>query len=284
MLATIPAHLVIDALGRAPQCELTKREQVAAAEERDDGALGLLVDVHLALVEALQKLLRRQVDDLDLVGAFEHRVRHHLEDADPSDALNDVVEALHVLHVERRVDIDSGLQEKEDVLVPAPVSHADHVGVGELVDERHRRPSRDQRVEVELLMQDACVLDCAWRDSLDPRDERLGLGAAVRLEPTRGDVDAVLAEAMRGLQHCIGLADPGREAEEDRESTPPLAQSLLGEELGKKSNRHRILLLIHSSAHGQPERDGGATPIGRGAALDHHASAVRRHELVNEVQ
>ena len=111
--------LGIDALGRAPQRELAQREQIALPEEALHGALGLRRDVDLALPEALQQLVRREIDELDLVGPVDDRVGDRLAHDDAGDRGHDVVQALDVLHVERRVDVDAGVQQLLDVL-PAP--------------------------------------------------------------------------------------------------------------------------------------------------------------------
>src|SRR3546814_3750349 len=55
------------------------------------------------------------------------------------------------------------------------------------------------------------------------RDERLGFGAAVGLDQAGDDIDSVLLQPPRALEHGIGLADPRRHAEIDLQPTPVLA-------------------------------------------------------------
>ena len=68
-------------------------------------------------------------------------------------------------------------------------------------------------VGVHLLDHDAAVLDARARNLLEPLDQRRGLGAAVRLDEAEHDLDAAPLERLRLLEHAIGLADAGSEAD-----------------------------------------------------------------------
>lgn len=128
---------------------LAERRQVALGEEVLDGAGDLVVDVDLALPQPCDQSLRRQVDEFDLVGQFQHLVGNRLADPHAGDARHDVVEALEMLDVQRRVDVD-GLEQVLDVLPALGVPALREVAVGELVDQNQapgggrgwrRRPS-----------------------------------------------------------------------------------------------------------------------------------------------
>ncbi len=60
--AHVAAHLIVDALGGAPQGELAQGDQVALAEEVARRALDLLGEVDLALAQPLEEVVRREVD------------------------------------------------------------------------------------------------------------------------------------------------------------------------------------------------------------------------------
>ena len=107
----------------------------------------------------LDQVVGRDVDHLDVVGALEDRVRHRLAHPDAGDPGDDVVQALDVLDVQRRVDVDAGGEQLLDVLVALGVAAAGGVGVGELVDERERGAAGEDRVEVHLLERPALVVD-----------------------------------------------------------------------------------------------------------------------------
>ena len=79
--------------------------------------LSLCRDVDLSVAEALDQILGRQIDELDVVGALEDHVRHGLPHPHPGDPCNDVVQALEVLDVDGGVDLDAGVEELLDVRV-----------------------------------------------------------------------------------------------------------------------------------------------------------------------
>ena len=80
------------------------------------GVARLLRHVDLAFGEALEQLVGRQIDELDLVGAGEHAIGHGLAHVDAGDLRDDVVQAFEMLHVDRRVDVDAGREQLLDVL------------------------------------------------------------------------------------------------------------------------------------------------------------------------
>ena len=104
----VAAHLGLDALGRAAQRELAQGDEVSLLEEVPERARRRLVgDVDLALLQPLEELVDGQIDDAHLVRLVEHRVGHRLADDDAGDLRDDVVQALEVLDVERREDVDA---------------------------------------------------------------------------------------------------------------------------------------------------------------------------------
>ncbi len=174
------AHVRVDALGRLAEGQLAQRDEVPLAEEVLGGALCLRGEVDLPFAEALEQIVGRDVHEVDLGRLLHDRVGHRLADDDARDLRDHVVEALDVLHVERRVDVDPRVEELLHVLPPFRVAAALGVRVGELVDEEDLRVPLERRVEVELLDGDAPVLDpLAGQDSA-------GRGAAPRCRSGRG--------------------------------------------------------------------------------------------------
>ena len=98
----------------------------------------LVRDVDLALLQPLDQLVGRDVDDLDL-GAFEHPVGHGLAHPHLGEGGDDVVEAFEMLDVDRREDVDAGGEQFLDILIALGVAAAGGVGVGELVDQHELR-------------------------------------------------------------------------------------------------------------------------------------------------
>ena len=144
-------QLLVDPLGGAPQRQFAQRGQVARREIMLKRALGLFRYIDLALFQALDQIVGREIDQLDRVGAVEHRIRYGLAHPHMRDLRDDVVEALDVLDVDRGIDVDAVREQFLDVEIALGVAAARRVGMGELVDQRDLRPARDQRVEVHLL-------------------------------------------------------------------------------------------------------------------------------------
>ena len=156
MIAHVGLHLRVHPLGGPSERQLAQRDQIALAEEVVDRLPGLLGDVDLAFLQALEEIIGRQVDQLDLVGALEHRIGHRLADDHPGDLRDQIVQALDVLDVQRRVDRDAGVQQLEDVLPPLGVARARRVGVRQLIDQDHGRAAGQRRIQVELLERRPC--------------------------------------------------------------------------------------------------------------------------------
>ncbi len=222
-------HLGIDALGRRPHRQLAQRRQVAAAEEMGDGAGRLVLDVDLALVEPLDQVLGRQIDQLDLVGRVQHAVRHRLAHADAGDAGDDVVQALQMLDVQRGIDVDPGIQDFLDILVAFDVAAAGHVGVGQLVDDHQARPALQDAVDIHLVEDAVAVDDLLARQHVQPVEQQFGFGPAMGFQDADDQVGLLLAAALRRLQHGIGLPDAGRGAEEYLQP-PPLGLLQFGKQ------------------------------------------------------
>ena len=208
-------QLLVDPLGGAPQRQFAQRGQVARREIMLQRALGLLGDIDLALLQPLDQVVGREVDQLDGVGAVEDRVRHGLAHPHMRDLRDHVVEAFDVLDVDRGIDVDAVRQQLLDVEIALGMAAARRVGVGEFVDQRDLRTPRDQRVEVHLLERLVLVVEPLARQHFEALQQRFGLRAAVGLDHADDDVGARLQPGVRALQHLVGLADAGRGADED---------------------------------------------------------------------
>ena len=102
--------LPADLLRGEAQRQLAQGAQVPRTEKPRPGALRLLAQVDLALLEPLQQLLKRKVHQLDRVGPLDKRIRDGFLDRNPGNLCDDVVERLEVLDVERRVDTDPAVE------------------------------------------------------------------------------------------------------------------------------------------------------------------------------
>src|SRR4051812_29347989 len=182
VLRAVYTHLRVDALGRQPQRQLAQRDEVALAKEILDRARRLIGDVYLSFTEPFEELVRRQIDEANLARLFEHLVRDRLANEDARHLRDDVIEAFDVLDVERRVDVDAGVEELFDVLPPLGVARSRRVRVRELVDEEQPWLARERGVDIELLEHHSAVLHLVPREHLEADDERPRVVASVRLD------------------------------------------------------------------------------------------------------
>jgi len=182
--------------------------------------LRLAREVDLAFLEALQEIVGRQIDQLDLVGLLEDRVGHGLAHDDAGDLGHHVVQALDVLHVDGGVDVDAGVEQLDHVLPAFGVPRARRVGVGEFVDQDDGGSAEQGAVQVELGERGAPIVERPPGQDLESGQERVGLGASVGLDVSDDHVDAVGTLLARGFQHRVRLAHAGRRAEKHLQLSP----------------------------------------------------------------
>ena len=159
VVAAVDLHLGVHSRRGGPERQLPERDEIALAEEAAHRFPGLLGEVDLPLLEAPDQIVRRQIDQLDLGRLLEDRVRDRLPRRHLRDARDDVVQALEMLDVQRRVDVDPGGEKLRDVLPALGMAGAGSVGVGQLVDEDEGRAAGEGGIEVELAEGRAAVLD-----------------------------------------------------------------------------------------------------------------------------
>ena len=177
---------VVDLVGDPHQRQLAEGAEVAEAEVVAEGGVDLLGGVDVAVGHAAAQRLRRHVDQLDLVGAPGDLVGDRLALLHPGDALDDVVERLEVLDVERGDDVDAGVAELLDVL-PALLVHASPGAFVWASSSTRATAGRsgDHGVRVHLLERRAAVRDRPPGDHLEALELRRGVGSTVRLHVAR---------------------------------------------------------------------------------------------------
>jgi hypothetical protein len=193
--AAIFSEALVDAISQPEQGELAQRREVTGPEVVRERGVDPLGRVDIAAGEPVPQGERREVDQLQLVSAADDLVGDRLALVDGRDLLDDVLQRLQMLDIQRRDHVDASRQELLHVL-PAPlVAPAGHVRVGELVDERHLRPPGEHGVDVHLLEDAVAVADLLLWDDLEVGDLRRRLGTSVRLDEAYDDVLAVVAAA-----------------------------------------------------------------------------------------
>lgn len=147
----VRAKLVVDPLRRPAERKLAKRCEISGGEEVFQGAPGSLRDIDFPLAQPLHEIARGKVNDLDLIGTIDDRIRHCLTHPDPGDLGNVVVQALDVLDIDCGVDVDAGGQQFLDVEVALRMTASRRVRVRQLIDKSNVRPAGEKRIEVHLL-------------------------------------------------------------------------------------------------------------------------------------
>ncbi len=216
-LLQLCVHLACD----TPERDLAERCQVRLREEPVEGDLGPLGRVDVAMAHPLPEGTRAHVHELDLVSVIEHGVRDALVDGAAGDGGDSVRDRLQVLDVAGADDVDPGRAHLVHVLPALDVGRARSVGMRQLVDERDRRSSGDDAVDVHLLDDDAAILDTSARHDLEAVQQLRGPRAAVRLHESDDDIRAALRASMALLEHPVRLADPRRHAQVHPQTTAP---------------------------------------------------------------
>ena len=240
----LAAQLLVDALGGAAQRQFAQRGEIGRREEVLERALGLLRHVNLAVLQPLDQVARRQVDQFDRVGAVEDGVRHGLAHPHMGDLRDDVVQALDVLDVDGGVDVDAVVEQLLDIEIAFRMPAAGCVGMGEFIDQGDLRPPRLDGVDVHLVESLAAILDVSARDDFEPFEQGFGLLAAVGLDHPDHDVIAVLEPGAGLVQHFVGLADAGSRADEDLQLT---GAALLAPGCFKQRLRRGPLIVVVAS-------------------------------------
>ncbi len=238
---TLPVLLeaFVDPIGDPQQRQLSERREVADAEVVGQGGVDLVSPIDVAVGHAPAQGLRGHVDDLDLVGGPHDGVGHGLALDDAGDALDDVVEGLEVLDVDRGDDHDPGAEELLDVLPALLVAAPRHVRVGQLVHQRGLRPSGEHRIEVHLLEVLTSVGEgVAWHH-LQVADLGGCGGAPVGLDVGDDHVGAALLATPALVEHGERLADPGGRTHVDAQLASVHADQLVIAGRGRRSARAR---------------------------------------------
>ncbi len=241
--------LHVDAFRHDPQGQLAQGAQGGRLEEILGRAPArAFPDINLAIREALQEIFRRQIDQFDFIGAVENAVGYGLVHPDAGDLGDDVVQALQMLHVERGHHIDAVGQQFLDVLPSLGVPGARRVGVRQLVDEDQAGLARQGRVKIELVQDDAAIVDLQPRQDGQAFRPGGGFVPAVMFDNADDDVAAGVPEAKGFGQHGIGLAHAGRGAEEDFQTAAPAVAAVAVDQPQELVRIWPSILAVHRRA------------------------------------
>ena len=183
-------RLCLDLFGDLPERDLAQGGQVLDPEEVVERRLDPLARVDLPGEQALDQRLRRDVDQHDLVRDADHGIGDRLAHADAGELADLVVEALEVLDVDGREDIDPGVEHVLNILIALLVLDTRRVGVRELVDQTQLGIAIEDPRQVHLLERRVAIAHTPARDHFEPLGLLERLRAPVRLEVPDHDVPA----------------------------------------------------------------------------------------------
>ncbi len=212
MRAHMGEKLLVHPLRRTPKRKFAQRRQITGREIMVERALGLLRDVDLAFFQPLDQLVRRKVDDFDVVRLVEKGIRHGLADADAGDLRDDIVQAFDMLNVERGVNVDAGGEQLFHIEIALGMAAAWRVGVRKLVHERDLRVPLEEGIQVHLFKHMPVIVYLRPRNGLETFEQRLRFGPPMGFDHADRDVGALGLLALGRQQHLIGFADPRRRA------------------------------------------------------------------------
>ena len=199
--------------------QLPEGHKVLRPEEAGERGRNLRLGIDVAVEHAPAELVRRGVDELDLIRSPDDPIRHPLAHADAADAFDGVGQGLNVLDVDRGDDSDAGFEDLEDVLPSLLVtSRSRHVGVRQLVDEHEGGTSGQHRVHVHLLPRGVPVLDVLARHHRKVPDLLRGEGTLMGLDEPDDDVGPTLEPPPTLVEHGARLPDARSRAEIDAEA------------------------------------------------------------------
>src|SRR5580700_3069727 len=217
-LVEIRLQAAIHNLSHVAQRNLTQRDQVAGTEEIAERPIDPLHGIDVTAPHALLQSLGRQVRHHDLVHALQHPVGNRLAHQHPGDLVHHGSNALQVLDVHGRKNIDTGVENLEDILVALGVLASFNVSVGELIDQNDLRFARDDSVYVHLFEKRSLVVNFLARHGLETAGEFGGGFAAMGLNYADHHVFAAALAANCLAQHVIGLTHPGGVTKEQLEN------------------------------------------------------------------
>ena len=153
-------------IGEPQQRQLTQRRQIACPEVVTQRRSHLFRRVNIAVNHPAPQCLRRDVHELNLLGAPHHRIGDGLALHDSGDLFDYVVQAFQMLHVDGGQHIDPGVQDLVDILPALGIPATRCIGVCHLVDEYQRWLPGQHRIDIQLVHERAAVGRLLGRNEL----------------------------------------------------------------------------------------------------------------------
>ena len=205
----------LDSVGNPQQSQFAQCTKVAGPEVVVQRGVDAFCGIDVSVGHAPPQCFRGHVDQLDLVGATNHGVGNGLALRRSGDLADHIVERFEVLHVDRRDDVDAGVEQELDVLPALLVSRPGRVGVGVLVDQDHARAAAQDGLDIHLLKDSAAIFHCNARHHLEIAELSHCVFSAVGLDDTDHHIGPAFLSALTLAEHRVGLAHSRSSTEVD---------------------------------------------------------------------
>ena len=184
--------------------------QITFAKEILRGPFRTFPEIHLPFGEARPQLIGGKIDQHDFVGQIEDRIGHRFLNRDTANLPNGIAAARDMLNVQRCINVDPGVQQLENVLIPFRMPRTGCVGMRELVNDRNTGMPRQNCVEIHFAQFRAAVFKLQTRHDGQTFEQCFGFFAPVRFNDANDDFAALLivSAALLAASHrfCPRLA------------------------------------------------------------------------------
>ena len=217
LLVEIGFETAVNFLGHFLQSQFAQRNQGSRTEKIRERLLHPVERINIAAPHAGLQRLRSEVRHDHFPHPLHHPVGNSLPHRDAADSLHAGSDTLQVLDIHGRQDADVGVHQLQNVFVAFVVPAAFDVGVGQFVDQHHRRFAGQNCVEVHFLEDRALVFEFLSGDGFEFLGQFNHAFAAVGLDDADDHIFAA-ALAPDGLaQHVVGFSHAGRVSEKQLE-------------------------------------------------------------------
>ena len=237
-LAVAPgAHLLVYPVGGTAQRQLAQGDQITFAEEVFDGAFGLAANVHLALIQALAQIVRRQIHQNDIIGGVKEGVGDGFAYLHAGNTADHIIEAFKMLDVDGGEDVDTGFEQFFDVLPAFRVARTRRVAMRQFVHQDQRRAAGQRGIKVKLMDVASAMGNALLREGAKPLQHGGGIFAAVGFRHADQNIQPLSAQPLRFRQHSPGLTHPGAGAEKHLQLAAMRRSGLLQQTVGVRTQR-----------------------------------------------
>ena len=204
----------------APQGKFPQGSQGLNGKEVGARALRRIIPVDISTGQTLQQLCRFNIHQFYLIRLIEHGIRDALAHRNAGNGGDGIIQALNMLDIDRRVHIDSGIQQLLHILIPLGVPAAFGIGMGQLVHQNELRLAFQRAVNIKLPETPSSVRRLRHRKLLQTVEQRRCLWPGMGFDIPGNHIHTALFRLMRRLQHGVGLSHTGGVAEKDLQPAP----------------------------------------------------------------